>query len=127
MEVTRSGANGLLVVSRAVEVNDVVTEPALTRHQRIMEKSVTSRTWDLKPTQKPAEHSHVVSIYDYYTKDIIQIHTNTHIQACMRYSQIYIHTPIHARIHTRTHPHIDRGYSFERNCVLRRWESETLK
>ena len=21
----------------------------------------------------------------------------------------------------------DRGYSFERNCVLRRWESETLK
>ena len=22
---------------------------------------------------------------------------------------------------------ISRGYSFERNCVLRRWESETLK
>ena len=21
----------------------------------------------------------------------------------------------------------DRGFSFERNCVLRRWESETLK
>ena len=27
----------------------------------------------------------------------------------------------------RSHLEYDRGYSFERNCVLRRWESETLK
>ena len=28
----------------------------------------------------------------------------------------------------KNQPHFnDRGYSFERNCVLRRWESETLK
>ena len=31
------------------------------------------------------------------------------------------------RSHRMVHVPIDRGYSFERNCVLRRWESETLK
>ena len=28
---------------------------------------------------------------------------------------------------TKTEFGYDRGYSFERNCVLCRWESETLK
>ena len=85
MEVTRSGVNGLLVVSRAVEVNVDVLEPALTRNQRITGNLVWSRTWDLKTRQKPAN---IVSIDDYYTKDIIQIHTHTHTQACMRYLTI---------------------------------------
>ena len=75
MEVTRSGVNGLLVVSRVVEVFVNVLEPALTRNRRIMEKSVWTRTWDLQPRQHPAKQGHVVSIDDYYTKDIIQIHT----------------------------------------------------
>ena len=100
MEATRSGVNGLLVVSRAVEVNVGVLEPALTRNQRIKEKLVWTRTWDPKPIQHPAKHGHVVSIDDYYTKDIIQIHTHTHTQACVRVrhtlGHVYIHTPIHA-------------------------------
>ena len=34
--------------------------------------------------------------------------------------------PVHPRCVLRQNTN-SRGFSFERNCVLRRWESETLK
>ena len=48
--------------------------------------------------------------------------SNSRLERKTRYPIYYHNGPKHTYISSN-----DRGYSFERNCVLRRWESETLK